>query len=66
MFGDTRRQPEGLADLLFWFGLVDEGIVLQRDGSFLAAWEYRGPDLQSSTHAEMASCAPAEPCVAAG
>ena len=57
MFGDTRRQPEGLADLLLWFGLVDEGIVLQRDGSLLAAWEYRGPDLQSSTHAEMASYA---------
>ena len=57
MFGETRQQPTGLADLLLWFGLVDDGIVLQRDGSLLAAWEYRGPDLQSATHAEMAAIA---------
>jgi type IV secretory pathway VirB4 component len=57
MFGETRKQPQGLADLLLWFGLVDDGVVLQRDGSFLAAWEYRGPDLQSATHAEMAAIA---------
>ncbi len=57
MFGETRKQPTGLADLLLWFGLVDDGIVLQRDGSLLAAWQYRGPDLQSATHAEMAAIA---------
>jgi type IV secretory pathway VirB4 component len=45
VFGETRKQPTGLADLLLWFGLVDDGIVLQRDGSLLAAWQYRGPDL---------------------
>ncbi len=57
MFGETRKQPQGLADLLLWFGLVDDGVVMQRDGSFLAAWEYRGPDLQSATHLEMAAIA---------
>ena len=57
MFGETRKQPAGLADLLLWFGLVDDGIVLQRDGSLLAAWRYRGPDLQSATYAEMAAVA---------
>jgi len=57
VFGETRNQPTGLADLLLWFGLVDDGIVLQRDGSLLAAWHYRGPDLQSATHAEMAAIA---------
>ena len=57
MFGETRKQPQGLADLLLWFGLVDDGVVLQRDGSLLAAWQYRGPDLQSATHAEMAAIA---------
>jgi type IV secretion system protein TrbE len=57
MLGETRKQPQGLADLLLWFGLVDDGIVLQRDGSLLAAWQYRGPDLQSATHAEMAAVA---------
>ena len=57
MFGETRKQPQGLADLLLWFGLVDDGVVLQRDGSLLAAWQYRGPDLHSATHAEMAAIA---------
>ena len=57
MFGETRQQPTGLADLLLWFGLVDDGVVLQRDGSLLAAWQYRGPDLQSATHSEMAAIA---------
>jgi type IV secretion/conjugal transfer VirB4 family ATPase len=57
MFGETRQQPTGLADLLLWFGLVDDGIMLQRDGSLLAAWQYRGPDLQSATHSEMAAIA---------
>jgi type IV secretory pathway VirB4 component len=32
-------------------------VVLQRDGSLLAAWQYRGPDLHSATHAEMAAIA---------
>src|ERR1700739_1023578 len=57
MFGGARTQPQGLADFLLWFGLVDDGVVLQRDGSLLAAWQYRGPDLQSATHAEMAAIA---------
>ncbi len=53
MFGEARRQPVGLGDLLLWYGLVDDGILLQNDGSLLAAWSFRGPDLQSATHAEM-------------
>ncbi|AXC16440.1 Conjugative transfer protein TrbE (plasmid) [Acidisarcina polymorpha] len=57
MFGETRKQAQGLGDLLLWFGLVDDGIVLQRDGSLLATWEYRGPDLLAATHAEMAAVA---------
>ena len=43
----------GLGDLLLWYGLVADGVLLQHDGSLLAAWSYRGPDLQSATHAEM-------------
>lgn len=57
MFGETRKQPAGLADLLLWFGLVDDGVLMQRDGSLLAAYQYRGPDLQSATHAEMSAIA---------
>src|SRR5579883_2778375 len=48
-----RKQARGLADLLLPFALIDDGILLQQDGSLLAAWTYRGPDMHSATHAEM-------------
>lgn len=50
---EHRKEPAGLADLLGWGFLVGEGVVLQKDGSFLAGWRYRGPDLTSSTAAEL-------------
>src|SRR5262249_55746883 len=50
---ERRREAKGLADLLLWYSLVEDGILLQHDGSFLAVWQYRGPDLASATHAEM-------------
>src|SRR5690606_31014424 len=50
---EHRKGPAGLADLLGWGFLVEEGIVLQKDGSFLAGWRYRGPDLTSSTAMEL-------------
>lgn len=48
-----RSTARGLADLLLPFGLVEDGILLQQDGSLLAAWSFRGPDMHSATHAEM-------------
>jgi type IV secretion system protein VirB4 len=33
--------------------LVEDGILLQQDGSLLAGWTYRGPDMMSSPPAEM-------------
>jgi type IV secretion system protein TrbE len=48
-----RTQPRGLADLLLPFALIDDGILLQQDGSLVAGWSYRGPDMHSATHAEM-------------
>ncbi len=50
---EHRRKPMGLADLLMQHALVDDGILLQQDGSLLAAWAYRGPDMMSSPPAEM-------------
>jgi type IV secretion system protein VirB4 len=35
--------------LLLIDSLIEDGIALQHDGSYLAAWEFRGPDLASST-----------------
>ena len=50
---EHRRAPAGLADLLQWSFLVDDGVVLQKDGALLAGCRYRGPDLASATPAEL-------------
>src|SRR2546427_2168346 len=50
----TRSRPKGLADRLNCAPLVDEGICLLKDGAFLAAWSYAGPDLESAGHEELA------------
>src|SRR5256712_5739750 len=49
MFGFTRSLLKGLADLLNYAALVDEGICLLKDGAFLAAWSYAGPDMESAS-----------------
>jgi type IV secretion system protein TrbE len=50
---EHRQQPAGLADLLGWGFLVAEGVILQKDGSLLAAFEYAGPDVSAATPAEL-------------
>ncbi len=50
---EDRSHPAGLADLLSWGFLVDDGVVLQKDGSLLAAFRYAGPDLHAATAAEL-------------
>jgi type IV secretory pathway VirB4 component len=47
-----RDKAAGVADLLNWSHLVDSGIVLCKDGSLLAGWFYRAPDIASSTDSE--------------
>lgn len=47
------RKPRLLADYLPWACLVAPGIVLNKDGSFQTTFRYRGPDLESSTEAEL-------------
>lgn len=50
---EHREKPHGLADLLLPYAVVDDGILLQQDGSLLAGWSYRGPDMMSASAAEM-------------
>jgi type IV secretion/conjugal transfer VirB4 family ATPase len=50
---EHRVAPAGLADLVNWAFLVDDGVVLQKDGSLLAGWRYHGPDLSAATPAEL-------------
>src|SRR5271167_4169956 len=50
---EHRAYPRGLADLLLPHALIDDGILLQQDGSLLTGWSYRGPDMMSAAPAEM-------------
>ena len=50
---EHRHRPATLADHLPWAALVAPGIVLNKDGSFLTALKFRGPDLESSTEDEL-------------
>lgn len=44
---EARKNAQGVADLLDYHALIDDGILLLSTGSFLAAWEVRGPDMDA-------------------
>ena len=50
---EYRREPRGLADLLLPYAMIRDGVLLQNDGSLVAAWSYRGPDMMSASPAGM-------------
>ena len=50
---EYRKRPAALADYLPWAALVAPGVVLDKDGSFQRSARFRGPDLESSTEAEL-------------
>lgn len=47
-----REKSAGVADLLNWAALIDDGILQCKDGTLLAGFFYRGPDTASATAAE--------------
>ncbi len=52
---EYRTHSHRLADHLPWAALVAPGIVLNKDGSFMRSFAFRGPDLESATDAELVS-----------
>ncbi|MCP1750274.1 conjugal transfer protein TrbE [Bradyrhizobium elkanii] len=54
---EYRRSDARLADFLPWAALVDEGIILNKDGSFQRTAKFRGPDLDSAVPAELVAVA---------
>lgn len=44
-----RSKAAGLADLLNHAAMVDDGVIVGKNGSFMAAWLYQGEDNGSST-----------------
>ncbi|GEO85923.1 conjugal transfer protein TrbE [Allorhizobium sp. NPDC080224] len=47
-----RHSGPSFADLVPYAALVDNGIMLLKDGSLIAGWYFAGPDSESSTDAE--------------
>lgn len=47
-----QSKEAGLADLLNYAALVDDGVIVGKNGSFMAAWLYRGEDNASSTETQ--------------
>jgi len=54
---EYRSSNARLADFLPWAALVDEGIVLNKDGSFQRTAKFRGPDLESAVPSELVAVA---------
>ncbi|EGP10317.1 conjugative transfer protein TrbE [Bradyrhizobiaceae bacterium SG-6C] len=54
---EYRQSNARLADFLPWAALVDEGIILNKDGSFQRTAKFRGPDLDSAVPAELVAVA---------
>lgn len=49
---EHRSPTKALPDLLNWAAVIDDGIVLNKDGSLMAGFFYRGQDLATVTTAE--------------
>lgn len=47
-----RSTEAGLSDLLNHAAMVDDGVIVGKNGAFMAAWLYRGDDNASSTDAQ--------------
>jgi type IV secretion/conjugal transfer VirB4 family ATPase len=47
-----RYSGPSFADLVPYAGVVEDGVILLKDGSLLAGWYFAGPDSESSTNLE--------------
>lgn len=50
---EYRKHPDRLTDFLPWAAMIHPAVVLNKDGSLLSVFQYRGPDLESATPEEL-------------
>jgi type IV secretion system protein VirB4 len=50
---EFRTKARGYSDLLTYAAVIEDGIVLNKDGSLTAGWSYRGNDLDSASSYEL-------------
>src|ERR1700749_3595570 len=53
-----RDRTQGLPDLLNFALLPQDGILQNKDGSLTVSWYFRGEDMDSATHSELAGISP--------
>ena len=53
MIREFRTHLKGYSDVLNYAAIIDDGIILNKDGSLMAGWEYRGYDMDSSSNLEL-------------
>src|SRR5574344_3144940 len=46
------QKRKGFSDLLNYAAYIDDGIIICKDGSFIASWEYKTGDTVSTTDTE--------------
>lgn len=46
-------KEQGLSDLLNYAHLIDDGVIINKDGAFLMTYKFRGPDINSASGAEL-------------
>jgi type IV secretion/conjugal transfer VirB4 family ATPase len=51
--GEHQTKATDLTDLLPWAYLGAPGLVINKDGAFMKVYAYRGPDLDSSSNAQL-------------
>lgn len=49
---EYRSTTPSFSDLLNYASMIDDGVMLNKDGSLTAAWYYRGQDLATVSAAE--------------
>lgn len=50
---DHVNREQGLSDKLNYAHLIDEGVILNKDGAFLVTYRFKGPDTFSATEGEL-------------
>lgn len=54
MWSNQREQRSaGFSDLLNYAHFIDDGVIINKDGAFLLAYRFRGPDLYSASCAQL-------------
>ena len=55
LLSESKHNESSFANLLNYGAMVDEGIMLLKDGAFLSSWYYEGQDLNSASTNELAA-----------